>query len=166
MCFLKAIRKNIVEKWYSIISTILPIILYLFIIIISDRDFSSIKLIDAYVVSLSLLLAPILEFFYRLFTEDGKVNLENFRTSTNKRKLGFSTILVIIVIILMSTDKSRDLFDYSIISSGVFYNILTIILIIIPLSLFDIYDDKKAYEVINDSTKKTMYKINSKNKGV
>lgn len=161
--FFYCILNNFKNKWNVILSTLLPIIIYGILILLSGRNDFHIRIMDAYVITLSLLFTPILELLFRFFNDDvGDLSIRRFREHIKTKKLVISTLLILIIIILMAFDDSRILFDYSIGMFKVLINVFAVVIVIFSLNLIDLYDDEGVQDAIYKGSKSNLYKIKPK----
>lgn len=157
---------NFMNRWNMVLATLIPIIIYTILRLLSDDGDFQVRVIDLYVISMSLLLSPIFDLFFRFYTEDtDNLTLKKFRSFIKTKKLISSVVIILFIVMLMAFDKSYKLFDLNYQKINLLYSSVALLLLIMSFYLLDLYDDKKVHQAIRESSKSSTYNVDKRERG-
>ncbi|MGE4572277.1 MAG: hypothetical protein AB7E09_05975 [Candidatus Izemoplasmatales bacterium] len=161
--FITAMSCNIIERWNIVLATLIPIIIYGILKFMSGSGVIHVRVVDFYVISMSVLLTPVFDLFYRFFNVDVEnMTLKKFRGFIKKNKLITSIVLIILIVMLMAFDKSNGVFETTSSNLNWLYSSVSILLLVASFYLLDLYDEKGVHKVIKESAQSEKYQINNR----
>lgn len=161
--FITTMYYNLIERWNIVLATMIPIIIYGILKLMSGSDEFQIRIVDFYVISMSMLLTPIFDLFYRFYNEEVEnMTLKKFRGFINKNKLITSVALIIVIVMLMAFDRSYGFFETTASSFNWLYSAFSILLFMLSFYLLDLYDEKRVHSIIKEGYQSEKYEINSR----